>query len=102
MDLWAGGIYDLGLIENDFWRLTLLQFDALIKRHSLNMDRLDYRTARIESAIYNGHGIKKKGKSKHIWTPDVFLAKKPMTQGNMMKKVEQLNRLFGGKDIRNG
>ena len=66
------------------------------------MERKDYRIARIESAIYNGHGVKKKGKSRHIWTPEDFLAKKPMTTGNMMKKVEQLNRLFGGKDVRNG
>jgi len=66
------------------------------------MERKDFRIARIESAIYNGNRVKKKGKSNHIWTPQDFLAKKKMDQGSMMKKVEQLNRLFGGKDIRNG
>ncbi len=97
-DLWPVAIYDLGLSSNEFGRLTFRQFDHLVKRFSISIDRQEFRVAKLCSSIYNASGTKKLDKTE--FSPEDFLPKKEIEQGNLLKKVEALNRMFGGLDNR--
>jgi len=48
--LWSAGRYDLRLSEAEFWRITLREFDALMRRHVMAIDREDGRVA-IQTAL---------------------------------------------------
>ena len=74
------------------------QFDLLVKRFSISIDRKEYRVAKICSSIYNASGTKKRNKK--AFSPDDFLPKKEIVKVNLLKKVEALNIMFGGLDKR--
>ncbi len=87
--------------------MTLRQFDLLVKRFSVSIERQEFRVAKICSSIYNANGVKKKG-SKQGFSPQDFLpklevgkmAKKQINAEGLLKKVEMLNMMFGGIDNR--
>ena len=98
--MWAIGVYDLRLNSEEWGRLTLVEFDTLLKRHSFFMESQLYQTGMICSSTYNANGAKKRGGG--LFTPDDFMGKeeKSKTWQDNLKKVETLNKLFGGIDKR--
>jgi len=92
--MWAVGIYDLRLTESAFWSLTLRKLALLIKRHSLEQERQDYRSAMICTLLYNIN----RGKGKKALSPTDFMprAKTEKTAEQMFQTVKALNKLYGG------
>lgn len=90
------GRYDLNLGEEEFWGLTLREFNALILRHKNNQDWLNYRSALICTVLANVW----RGKNTKAFTPDDFMPKeKPgqQTPKQILATVKTLNAAFGGK-----
>lgn len=72
LEIWAIGRQTLGLGEDEFWRLTLAQFMALLERYKAEQERLDYRTGVVASSILNTIPRTEETKNK-IFTPaDIF------------------------------
>jgi len=92
------GRYDLNLSEDEFWDLTMKEFNALIIRYDNNHDWLNYRAALICSVLANIW----RGKSKRIFKPADFIPgtiqgkQKPQTSKQMLATVKMLNAAFGG------
>jgi hypothetical protein len=51
--LWAIGVYDFGLTEDQFWALTPAQFSALSDRFDQHNMQLDFRAGIIASTMAN-------------------------------------------------
>jgi len=102
LDLWAVGVYDLGLSNEQWRRLTLLQYDALVKRLSNKIEREENRIAKLSAIIYNANGVKRRGASKKPWAVSDFLPKKETRKPwqEQLKLAEMLNKAFGGVDKR--
>lgn len=97
IDLWALGRYDLNLGEEEFWGLTLKEFNALCERFKSNNERLDYRTALICAVLANTVRDPKRRKP---FTPEDFMPKnkpKHQTAEQIFSTVQLLNTAFGGK-----
>jgi hypothetical protein len=93
--LWSIGVYDLGLSDADFWWLSARDFVRLMNRYEIKIDRNNYNTALIISAIYNTvRDPKKKSKP---FEPKDFL---PKPKQDLLKQAEMLTKLYGGKDSR--
>jgi len=95
LDLWAFGRYDLQLGEDEFWGLTLREFNALSERHKDNQDWLNYRAALICAVMAN---MWRDSKTKP-YTPDDFMPTKKVkhqTPEQMLVTVKILNAAFGG------
>jgi len=94
--LWSVGRFDLGLGDVDFWRLTLRQYDALVKRLIFNNELRQWETARLMAAIYEQNRNPKK-------KPSAFSASDFMPRKNdpssLLEKVKGINRMLGGKMI---
>ena len=86
------------MTDAEFGRLTLREFDHLVKRFSISNDRREFQVAKICSSIYNASGTTKK--NKQLFSPDDFLPRKEIESSNILHKVELLNRMFGGLDNR--
>lgn len=65
------------------------------------MDRQEFRVAKICASIYNANGVKNKGMKKGF-SPQDFLPKQEVVNNadGLLKKVEMLNKMFGGIDKR--
>lgn len=103
IDLWAVGVYDLGLTNEQWRRLTLLQYDALVKRLSNKIELNNNRIAKLSAVIYNANGVQKKGVKNYHWQPKDFLSKvegKRQPWQEQLKLAEMLNKAFGGIDNR--
>lgn len=103
LDLWAVGVYDLGLNNEQWRRLTLLQYDALVKRLSNKIELNNNRIAKLSAVIYNANGAQKKGVKNYCWQPKDFLVKeegKRQPWQEQLKLAEMLNKAFGGIDNR--
>jgi len=53
LDVWAVSKYDLGLSEDEIGQLTLMEYDALVRRKAMADDRLRLNAGYIYAAIYN-------------------------------------------------
>ena len=58
----------MGVSEVEFWRLTLRQWVALVRRLNKNKEEDSYHVANLMAVLYNVNGVKKK--------PEDFLKKK--------------------------
>lgn len=104
--MWAVGVYDLGLTTEQWERLTLRRYDALVKRFSNKLERADFQIAKLSAVIYNANGVKRKGNDKRPWIADNFMGRKnevrtkakPWQQ--QLQIVEMLNIRFKGTDKR--
>ncbi len=47
LELWAVARYDLRLSEDDFWNMSIDEFQALLRHHNLELERQDYHAALI-------------------------------------------------------
>ena len=101
--MWAVGVYDLNLSDEEFWRLTLGEFNALSKRHADGEKRSAHRAASIIAAIYNTIPRKK---GKKAFTPNDFLPdsmrikdkpRKKQTPEEMLAMVKAMHHAFTGE-----
>lgn len=53
MQLWSFGRVRLGLDAEEFWRLTPLQFDALMKQHERQTWDAEYLFAQLTAVVKN-------------------------------------------------
>ena len=101
LDWWAFGRYNLGLSEDEFWSLTLAQFDALTKRYNYEQEWLDYRAALICAVIANVNRNPKKHKA---FQPKDFMPRRQvksveeLTPDRMLEHLRILNIAHGGKE----
>lgn len=104
--MWAVGIYDLGLTDEQWRRLTLRKYDALVKRFSNKLEREDFRIAKLSAVAYNANGVKRKSGNKDPWSVDDFMGRKTEAKPKVMpwqqqlQIAEMLNMRFGGTDKR--
>ena len=104
--MWAVGIYDLGLTDEQWKRLTLRKYDALVKRFSNKLEREDFMIAKLSAVDYNANGVKRKGNDKRPWSVDDFMVRKNKAKNKIMpwqqqlQVAEMLNIRFGGTDKR--
>ena len=80
--------------------MTLRKFHLLVKRLSVNYKVEEYRNASIRAAIYE---TSRTSNTDRHWTPEDFLPgkKKEISSSDMLRKIENLNMMFGGIDNRN-
>ena len=94
--MWAIGVYDLGLDDKAFWRLTLKQFDLLSKRRRIETRRQEYNAAHIVWAVCQVHS-KKDLKISDFMSKEQTAPAKEMSWKQMQQRVKILNRIFKGK-----
>jgi len=90
--------YDLGLGDEEFWRLTPRQYSALVERLEEQKRWESWQTGLICSTLANIFA--KKG---HRLKPEDFMPrfpKKPKSWKEQLVIVERLNVFFGGVDRR--
>jgi len=92
----------LRLGEDEFWHLTLKEFNALSERHKDAQDWLDYRTGLLCSVLAE---INRDHKRKsQPYTPADFMPKKAsrgQTPEQILATVQMLNAAFGGSVVEN-
>ena len=71
MDIWTTCIFDLGLSQFQFERLTLKQFNALVRRLNKHTEDKKYNHASLLAAINNQAASKKS----ELMKPEDFLGK---------------------------
>lgn len=87
--------------EDEFWFLTLKEFNALIERHQTNEEWLNYRPAIICALLANIN----RGKGSKVYKPQDFMpgAKvklgTPQTPKQMLATIKVLNAIHGGKVV---
>jgi len=84
--------------EEEFWALTIREFNALIERYKNNQDWLNYRAALICAILANT--VRDPKKKTRPFVPDDFMPKKEskqQTAEQMFATVQLLNAAFGGK-----
>jgi len=76
--MWTVALYDLRLSDQQFWRLTLRQYNALVKRLNEDTEAKKYNHATLLAAIHNQAATEKKD----LIRPEDFLGKqhKPTPQ----------------------
>ena len=74
MALWAIGRFDLHLSEDEYNKLTLTQFNALMDRFQVQQERQDYRAGLICAVLANIY--RDPGKSKPFTTQDFMLGQR--------------------------
>lgn len=86
--------------EEDFWRLTFREFNALVQRENERQKADNYRAAFIVSSIYNVNRDSKK--HPEPFTPEDFLSKKKRKQSpsQMLGIARQLESTFRNKPKR--
>lgn len=97
--MWAFAIYDLGLSEGGFWKLTLKRFTALAERYHLSIERQHYHAALICAVLAN---IFRDPKKSQAFTPDDFMpghkTKQTQTPQQMLNVIQMYQHYFEAKD----
>ncbi len=93
------GRYDFGLSEDEFWGLTLKEFNALADRYGINQEWLNYRTALICSVLANT--VRDPKRKRTPYTPQDFMPGKKQLQSKqsakqMLSTVKMWNAALGG------
>ena len=91
--MWAIAIYDLGLTDEQFKKLTLKLFDGLLKRKNHEDKKTDYYFARLTLYLC---GDKNKSTDDFM----LFKEKKEQSVEDMADMIQMLNIAFGGEDLR--
>lgn len=99
LELWAFARYDLGLSDEEFWDLSVEQFNALIERHITEQENRDLRAAQICCVLANIHRDTRK-KPRPFEIKD-FLPqrrpKKPKTEKQMENDLTAVAIALGGE-----
>lgn len=98
-ELWSIGIYDLRLNDEQFWRLTIKQFNKLVERHKQNKRAELFNSALICSVIANVN----RGKGKPF-QPSDFMPKEKKRQPKMspeeMVEILRMITLQAGGEVK--
>lgn len=97
--MWSIGVGSLGLSSQDFWRLTLAQFNALISRYNDEQRRRDYRAAQICSVLAEIYRDRKKRVKP--FSPQDFMVpeeKEEMDNPKMKRALERISQILGGEN----
>ena len=81
--------------EDEFWHLTLKEFNALIRRYQDNKEWLDYRSAMICALLANMF----KGKNTKPFVPRDFMPQTrtaQQTPGQILAAITLINAAHGG------
>lgn len=98
LDLWAVGIYDLGLSEEQFLRLTMKELDALCKRKKQNDRRIESHSALVACMIHNTHcGPKNVLDIDDFMTTKEPKQSKPQTAQEMQNAARMITAALGGE-----
>jgi hypothetical protein len=86
----------MGLKPQDFWNLTLKEWNLTVKGYVKREERLDKRTAMICATLWNVNG----GKNGKPLSPEDFMPKKrkPQTPEEMLNIIKMHNQIHGGKE----
>lgn len=96
MVLWSIGRYDLRLSEDEFWQLTLKEFNLLMKRHKEQRSAELYNSALICATIANVN----RSKGKHFQPSDFMpkeKKKKKMSIAEMVQALKAITAQNGGE-----
>jgi hypothetical protein len=96
-ELWAIGIYDLGLDDDQFWRLTIRQFNKLVERHKENKRAELFNSALICSVIANVNRGKGKPFQPSDFMPKENKKKAKMTTEQMVEMLRMITLQNGGE-----
>ena len=89
--MWAIGVYDCGLADTQFWRLSLRQYVELLKRHGIAEERQEYRAAFIVAAIYNT--VRDSKKQQQPYKAEDFMPKKRTKKKEAQSPDQQVDML---------
>ena len=95
--MWAIGIYDLRLQEDQFWRLTIYEFNMLLERHKQKLSAENYNSALICSVIANVHRQKGKTFQPSDFMPKEVIKKKIMPIDEMLEILKAITVKNGGE-----
>ena len=94
--MWSIGIYDLRLTEDQFWRLTLGEFNSLCLRHKERQRAELFNSALICSVIANVNRGKGKAYTPADFMPKENKKKKQMSLNEMVDILKQITAANGG------
>ena len=97
LDLWATGRYDFKLGEEEFWSLTLREFNAISIKCRDNEQRVNYRYALVCAVIANT--VRDPKRKSAPFRPEDFMPKSDVriqTPKQMLEAVKLANAAFGG------
>lgn len=103
-ELYAAGVVDLGLSDEQFWRSTPATLDAVADRVRQRDRDAWRRSAMVCAVIANANRDPKKRKKPY--TEADFIGRdrggKPKKQSpdDMLKMAQMANQAFGGRDLR--
>jgi len=95
LELWSIGRYDLRLNDEDFWGLTLREFNLLMKRHKEQRSAEMFNSALICATIANVN--RSKGRA---YTPQDFMPKEKEKKIKM--KIEDMLSVLKAVTASNG
>lgn len=95
--MWAIGRFDLGLSEDEIWRTSIAEFNALRERQLKHERRQDYRTLLICCTLINTIL-----RPREPLRPEDFLPAKPQTPQEQLAVIKMANAAFGGEVVRKG
>jgi len=87
------------LSEEEFWRLTLRKFHALVGRLSVRLEREDSRAAQICAAIYEQNRDRKK-KATPYTAADFMATKKKTGWKEQLNLIKSINVKLKGKNLK--
>lgn len=96
MELWAVGRYDLQLNEEEFWRLTLKEFNMLCNRHKNRQSAEAFNSALICSVIANVNRRKGKAFEPADFMPKEKKKRKKMNMAQMLEALKSITAANGG------
>jgi len=96
--MWAIARYDLRLADEEFWSLTLKQYEALVKRYALDIERQDYHAGLICSVLANIYRDPKKRRKPYTAQDFMPRKEKPKQEPEeIMRKMKAITISLGGE-----
>jgi hypothetical protein len=107
LEVWSVARYDLGLPEDEVGRLTLAEYDALIKRKEAEDNRAQLNAGIVAAAVYNtmAGGIDGKAVMPHDFVPALKQAESVWDMRELTPEEQKayIFRMFGkdptGRDV---
>jgi hypothetical protein len=103
--MWAIARYDFQLSDDDFWKLTFAEYDALMRRRNLDREWQDFHAGLICSVLAN---VNRNPQTKpEPFTPQDFMTQRRhqvrrIEPDTMFATIRALNARYGGEETENG
>lgn len=92
--IWSFGIINLGLSDDQLWRLTLKEYSLLVDRYMENEEKADRRVGRLMAMLANLNKDPKKGKS---YSEDDFIPRAKETKVQSVEEQKAILARMGRK-----